>query len=212
MLLGILPIDSINVIFTFLHQILDIRSLQCTCNYFNENEIKKKINDIINKKKIYIKTLLPDLLIRILGGYNDVLHFETINELHSISDVDQLTIHSLYTRKYINRFKNVLILGTFSNDKGFISFSIKKDNILIEYVIYQEYNHKLSNWSIKDFHRLPNSSKVCSNTFKLIEFKKGYLDYTDSTIRPYNNNFEMYKIIIDHTLDIDKKKIILGRY
>ena len=44
------------------------------------------------------------------------------------------------------------------------------------------------------------------------EFKKGYLDYTDSTIRPYNNNFEMYKIIIDHTLDIDKKKIILGRY
>ena len=210
MLLHNLPDDSFDIIFSSLQQILDLRSLQCTCRYFHKNELKNKINCIVENKKKIIKNTFPDLMIRILGGYNDVLHYNITNNLTNIDKIDQLTIRSLYKTNFITVIENQLLLGKYSRGRGFVSFSNLEDMKVVDYVIYQEYNHKESDWLITDFHYL-SGNKIYSNTIKLLKFCHGYINYSYS-LCTNDTSYSEICTITDLILNIDKKKQILGRY
>ena len=129
MIIGVLPDDIINLIFDYIRQVLDFRCIQCCCRYFNQNSLKKYIDDNITRIKNTIKNIYPELIIRYVGGYNDILHYYLFDKcFYNIKNIENLTLKSLHNYSYITSFVNNnynILLGRYSDNQGFISFSVK---------------------------------------------------------------------------------------
>ena len=224
--------DNLNIIFDYINQVLDMRCLQCSCKYFNSNYPKKYIEMNIIEHKKKITNIFPELIIKYLGGYNDILHYYLLDKcLNNIEDIENLTLTSLHKSGHITiqTKKYDIILGMYSRNLGFISFSDQcmKSNTdfegntenNIDYIIYQKYNHINSDWYITEFNYFTSNTKIYSKsrrglfrTIRLIEFNKGYHHYTHHLEDFTDVNTNLCNLIQNIVINTDKKRHRLSRY
>jgi len=79
MLFGEIPDDCLRIIFHYIDELIEFRILESSCSFFHKGFTKDFINEYIQKKKIFIKTHFPDLIIRMVGGYNQILHYPIVH-------------------------------------------------------------------------------------------------------------------------------------
>ena len=191
MIFHILPSDNLNIIFDYIYQIIDIRCLVSTCTFFNHDKINPLPSFIAKKKKKIIQSF-PILIIHLLGGYNDILHIQTLSNQHfqHIHDIHNLSLN--YITSYLSKFDSCILLTNYASWNGLVLIKI---NFSTYYILYQEYSHSYSDWYIKYFKYTSINSNLYSRTNKLLEFKRGYLRYTDYQNKMPRFHFQLYPII-----------------
>ena len=191
MIFHLLSYDNLYIILDYLYQIIDLRCLLSTSSFFHSESILFFIHTLIQKKKNNISKSFPELVIRLFGGYNDFLHINILSSsyLSNIHDIDHISSDFV-----LNLFhhENGILLTNYASGKSLI---IAKINSNVFYLIYQKYSHFCSDWYVKYYLNISFDGHSYSRTIRILEFKKGYLQYTDYRKKLPQLHYQLYPLL-----------------
>tara|TARA_B100000927_G_C16472354_1_gene472062 strand:- start:330 stop:1118 length:789 start_codon:yes stop_codon:yes gene_type:complete len=78
MIFNKIPDVCLQEIFLFVNDYVDIRMLQATAWFFNKDFSKDYVDEYIQKRKAFIQKYFPPLVISMVCGYNQILHYPII--------------------------------------------------------------------------------------------------------------------------------------
>ncbi len=120
-----IPDVCLKEIFIFVNDFVDIRMMQATSSFFNENFPKALIDTYIANRKALIQKYFPPLVVSMVGGYNQFLHYPVITNF----TIRPNFRHFSYENDYIpsptfQEMKYPVMIGVY-NEHAFISVIIK---------------------------------------------------------------------------------------
>ena len=75
MIFNILPDVCIEQIFIYLNDYIHLRMLESSHSFFTTGYSKDFISNYLSKRKNFIRNYFPSVIIEMLGGYNQILHY-----------------------------------------------------------------------------------------------------------------------------------------
>lgn len=131
MIFNKIPDVCLQEIFIFVNDYVDIRMLQATAWFFNKDFSKDFIEQYITKRKAFIQKYFPPLIISMVCGYNQILHYPVITQFN------MRPVRRLYSQEndYIpaptfQEMKYPVMIGVY-NDQAFISIIIKTTQLCV---------------------------------------------------------------------------------
>ena len=191
-----LPDDCLNIIFLFIHELLDLHNLYLSCSFFSKGFSKDFIKTQFIHKYGFISQYFPPTIIEIAGGIQEMIFYPIFNDYNQIFNVSPYLLE--FTQHIsLNQMKYPIMIGR-QNDKSFISFVIKcvKKN-RYKNTIQQSNSQEINYYVLSIYQRYayPDSSWY-STEKNIFSDNLRYFNYTNGPIAGIKKG--TYSIIDDH--------------
>jgi len=124
MIFNKIPDVCLQEIFLFVNDYVDIRMLQATAWFFNKDFSKDYVDEYIKKRKAFIQNYFPPLVISMVGGYNQILHYPIITQFNMRPNRTLFQENDYIPAPTFQEMKYPVMIGVYK-EQAFISIIIK---------------------------------------------------------------------------------------
>ena len=124
MIFNKIPDVCLQEIFLFVNDYVDIRMLQATAWFFNKDFSKDYVGEYIKKRKAFIQNYFPPLVISMVGGYNQILHYPIITQFNMRPNRRLFQENDYIPAPTFQEMKYPVMIGVYK-EQAFISIIIK---------------------------------------------------------------------------------------
>lgn len=133
MIFSSLPDECLRDIFLYINDYCYLRILECSCSFFTKDFSKDYIDKYLRERKKFILNYFPRLIIDMLGGYDQILHYPIIeNPTIRVNSHESKDIIIIPSPNFSEMVYPVMI-GVYNN-QAFISLIIDTHSVLEEKV------------------------------------------------------------------------------